>query len=84
MYKVFLSSYSEKFLKKCDKELCNRLLEKIKGLSENPFPSESKRVIGQEKVFRIRVGAYRILYIVFHDKNEVLVSDIDKRSKIYD
>ena len=85
MFNLILSSLSQKFLKKCDKQLYYRLLDKIQNLSQNPFPSDSKRIAGrEEKVFRIRVGDYRILYVVYNDKNEILIADIDKRSRVYE
>jgi mRNA interferase RelE/StbE len=84
MFTIILSSLTQKFLKKCDKEFYERLLKKIRSLSDEQFPSDSKRVFGRaDKVFRVRVGDYRILYVVYSDKNEVLISEIDKRSRVY-
>jgi mRNA-degrading endonuclease RelE of RelBE toxin-antitoxin system len=85
MFSIYLSSNAESFLKKSPKDLKDRILKKIKHLSEDPFPSDSKRIVGRdEKIFRIRVGDYRIQYVVFYDKKEVLISDIDKRERAYD
>ncbi|MEA3378807.1 MAG: hypothetical protein U9Q69_04160 [Nanoarchaeota archaeon] len=57
MFKIDLSSYSQKFLKKADKKLVQRIIKKIRELSIEPFPQDSKRVVGRkEKVFRIRIG----------------------------
>jgi mRNA interferase RelE/StbE len=84
MFKLILSSHAQKFLKKSDKQIYQRIVRKVKELSKDPFPSDSKRVIGlKDKVFRIRVGDYRIEYVVYYEVNEVLVSDIDKRERIY-
>jgi len=83
-FEVHLSSKATKFLKNADKELYNRIINKLKKLSEDPFPQDAKRVVGQkEKVFRVRLGGYRILYVVYLDKNVVLVADVDKRERIY-
>lgn len=70
---VHLSRRAAKFLESTDKELYNRVINKLKKLAEDPFPQDAKRIIGQkEKVFRVRVGNYRILYVVFLDKiNEI-------------
>ncbi len=77
-----MSIKATKFLKNSDKRLYNRIINKLKKLSEDPFPQDAKRVVGQkEKVFRVRVGDYRILYVVYLDKNAVLVADVDKREK---
>jgi mRNA interferase RelE/StbE len=43
-----------------------------------------KRVVGaKEKTFRVRVGGYRILYIVLLDENVVVIVNIDKKPKAY-
>jgi mRNA interferase RelE/StbE len=84
MFKLVLSSYTQKFLKKSDKQLYQRLINKIKELSVNPFPTDSKRVVGRkEKIFRIRVGDHRIEYVIYHETKEILIADIDKRERIY-
>jgi len=84
MFKVELSNSAKRFLKNCDKSLYNRVIDRIKKLSLEPFPQDIKRVVGRkEKVFRVRVGNYRILYIVFSDKDTILISDIDKRPRVY-
>lgn len=85
MLKIKLSNISEKFLKKCDDSIYQRIIKKIKELAKNPFPSDSLRVANRkEKVFRIRVGNYRIIYAVFIERDIIFISEINKRSKIYD
>ena len=85
MFQVLLAPISQKFLKKCEKEVYERVMEKLKELAVEPFTHDVKRVVSkQEKVFRVRVGAYRIQYVVYHEKNEILVTDIDKRSRAFD
>lgn len=85
MFSIEFSSNAKKFLKKSDKQLVERIISKIDRLSEDPFPSDVKRIVNQkEKLFRIRVGNYRITYEVIYERNLIFVFDIDKRSKIYD
>ena len=85
MLRIELGNPAKRFLKKCDKNLYERLISEIKLLSNNSFPQDVKRVVGRkEKVFRVRIGDYRITYIVVYEQNIILIADIDKRSKIYD
>ncbi len=85
MLRVELGNPSRKFLKKCDGDIYERLIKKIRSLSENPFPQDVVRVVGRkEKVFRVRVGYYRIQYIVYYEKSFILITDIDKRPRAYD
>lgn len=85
MFDIFLGPKPERFLKKVDKELRQRIWKKLDELKQNPFPSDVVRVVGRkEKAFRVRVGAYRIQYYVFQDKKQIAVFDIDKRERAYD
>ncbi len=84
MFQVQLGSPAKRFLRKAQRTTYERVMKKIKELAVDPFPSDVKRVVKRkEKVFRVRVGDYRIQYVVFYDKNEILISDIDKREKAY-
>ncbi len=83
-FSIYLSTSSQKFLRKIDEINFKRILKKLEELSTNPFPPDAKRIIGRkEKVFRVRVGDYRILYVVYLEERTILISAIDKRSKIY-
>lgn len=85
MFDVTFSSQAAKFLRKADKQLAQRLVDKIEKLQNDPFPQDIKRVVNRtEKIFRIRAGAYHIQYNVLFEKNTVFISDIDKRPRAYD
>jgi len=78
------SNQARKFLKKIDKILAKRLIDKVESLRENPFPKQVERVISKkEKTFRVRVGDYRILYEVDYECNLVGIIKIDKRPRVY-
>ena len=84
MFDVNYSSRSKRFLKKADKVLVRRLIDKIEKLRKDPIIHDTKRVEGAGNLFRIRVGDCRILYEVDYQNNLIGVIKIDKRSKIYD
>ena len=85
MLKIDLGNPAKRFLKNCDNQLYERLIERIKKLAIEPFPQEVKRVVGRrEKIFRVRVGDYRIQYAVFNEKNILLITDVDTRPRAYD
>lgn len=88
MLTVDFSRHAQKFLEKSEKILASRLFEAASELGNEPFPHGVKRVENQaiegEKVFRVRVGAYRILYTISYEKKRVLIISIDKRQRVYD
>lgn len=73
-------------IKKLDNQTKERIKGKLLKLQEDPFPSEVERVEGYkgEKIFRVRVGDYRILYFVRYESNQIFIAKIDKRSRAYD
>ncbi len=85
MFNLELANPTKRFLRKCDPILYERLMSEIKLIAVNPFPSDVKRVAGRkEKVFRVRVGDYRIQYVVIFERNIILITDVDKRSHAYE
>ncbi len=80
------SSKAAKHIKKLDIITKKRIEERVSKLEENPFPQEIERVedFEGEKVFRIRVGYQRILYIIRHNPNKIIITKVDKRSRVYD
>lgn len=84
IFEVHLGTKAQKFMKTAEKTLHDRLFKKLERLGDDPFPPDAKKVAGQkEKTYRVRVGDYRILYLVLLEERTVLVVDIDKRPKVY-
>jgi len=83
MFNINYSKQSVKFLKKIDKSLARRIVEKIEKLRENPVLHDSKTIKGYCGLFRTRVGDYRILYEVDYEGKIIGIIKIDKRSRAY-
>ena len=84
MLDLQFSSQARKFLKRLDETNWSRIIQKIEELKKDSFHRKVKKVEGRkEKTFRIRVGNYRILYVIFGDKSLLFISKIDKRPRAY-
>jgi len=86
MLNIVYSKWAENFLKKLEKYISLRILERINKLKDDPVPSDA-RFIGRdkgEKLYRYRIGDYRALYKLKELQGIILIIKIDKRSKIYD
>lgn len=72
-------------LKTLQKKLRTQIVGKINSLAANPHPPGCKQVKGmkdgEEQVWRIRSGDYRVLYVV-RDVT-VAIIDIDHRKDVY-
>lgn len=82
-YKIEFSKASEKQLSDIPKGDLKKIANKIEKLSLDPFPNGSEKLKGEEGIYRIRKGDYRILYSVFEKKLIVLVVKIGHRREIY-
>ena len=82
MFSFRLGPPAERFLKKCENDVRERIIKKIRSFAEDPFPSDSKRILGRtEKMFRVRVGDYRILF--FRESSTAKVYDVSHRHDVY-
>ena len=82
-YEVHLVRSAEKELDHLPLAIHNRILRRIISLEENPRPRGVKKLSGREE-YRLRVGDYRILYIIDDGLNLVTISGIGHRREVYD
>jgi mRNA interferase RelE/StbE len=65
------------------KDAQRRIRPRIDALSANPRPPGCKKLQGSPNRYRIRVGAYRVIYGVREDVLLVLVLRVGQRSTVY-
>jgi mRNA interferase RelE/StbE len=83
-YTVKVSRPAEKFLRALtDKKLYQRLREALDALEENPRPVNSVKLQGEEELYRVRVGDYRIVYQIQDRQLIVLVVQMGHRREVY-
>ena len=84
MFEIVLDNQADKFLRKCEKLLFDRIVKKLELLKLNPVPHDSKRILGtEEATFRIRMGDYRALYRINYETKKIIIVKIDKRENVY-
>lgn len=83
MYSVEITGRAERDLRRLDRAVKNRIVESILVLASNPRPPGCLKVRGEESLWRIRVGDWRIGYEIDDQKQEVVVIRIGHRSEFY-
>ena len=58
LYKIEWKKSAKKELKKLDKQIISRILQVVENLAKNPYSSDSKKLVGSDSIYRIRVGNY--------------------------
>lgn len=79
MYEIIQSRQAEKQLDRISEADFLRVDKAIQSLKVNPRPRGVKKL--HEKLHRIRVGRFRIIYVIDDKDKVVLVSHIEPRTE---
>lgn len=82
-YRLEFTPTADRQFRKLPAQLRARLKPHIDALAQNPRPSGIKKLGGENNVYRLRVGDYRILYEVRDEVLLVLVVKVGHRREIY-
>lgn len=83
MYEVYLESAAERDLRRLPAEIFHRITPYIRGLAENPRPPGCRKLTGSESDWRIRIGAYRVVYEIDESEEVVRVFRVRHRREAY-
>jgi mRNA interferase RelE/StbE len=81
-YTVILKRSAEKELDRLPETLHRRLAAKLLELETNPRPPGVQKLQGHDG-YRIRVGDYRVLYLIDDPSETVHVTAIGHRREVY-
>jgi mRNA interferase RelE/StbE len=85
MYAIRFKKSAEKELERLPAQIIKRISKAIDLLTENPRPAGSKKLEGQkESLWRIRIGDYRVIYLVEDVIKIVEIRKIGHRKDIYE
>ena len=80
--KISILPKAVKSLSKIPQEIQEKIIERIDGLADNPLPQGVKKLTNQPG-YRIRIGDWRVLYVVDHNKQTITVARIAHRREVY-
>jgi len=82
-YSILLAPPAERQLKALTEPVQRRIVKRLRMLKGNPRPHGVKKLAGEEDLYRIREGDYRIVYTIQDKKLIVLVVKIGDRKEVY-
>lgn len=82
-YKVEITKSALKELKNLPKPVWKRVKTKLEPLHNYPNLQGIVDIKGYKNLYRLRVGDYRIVFLVDNDKVKVLVVKIGHRKHVY-
>lgn len=63
-YAITFARSARKELESLEAAVIQRLFPKIEALAEEPRPLGCRKLTGEENLWRIRVGDYRVIYTI--------------------
>ncbi|MFC7335734.1 type II toxin-antitoxin system RelE/ParE family toxin [Haloferula chungangensis] len=81
-YKVEFAKQVQKDFRKIPKPDAEKILRQIAELATQPFPSNSKKLKGEE-LYRVRIGNYRVIYEIHGDRLVITVVKVGHRKDVY-
>jgi mRNA interferase RelE/StbE len=83
-YQVNFSPEAESSLRNLDKQVAQRILSRIKWLSQHVEYVNHKALTGNLRgVYKLRVGDYRVIYELKRNIARLIIRFIGHRSEIY-
>jgi len=82
-YRIEIDRQALKVLAALPKKVQRQIAERIESLAEEPFPPDAQQIKGQDAIWRIRSGGYRIAYTVYRNILRILVLRIGDRKDFY-
>jgi len=82
-YEVKFATSAAKEFRSLPLELKRRVGAVIDRLSQDPRPPGVRKLVGHERLYRIRVGQYRVVYAVDDKEQLIRVTRIRHRREVY-
>jgi mRNA interferase RelE/StbE len=82
-YSIEVTRSAQKELDALDDALFTRIDRKILVLVDNPRPAGCKKLKGYKDHWRIRIGDYRLVYIIDESTKTLTVTRVAHRREVY-
>lgn len=82
-YRLQIVPAARRQLKQLPGHAQQRLRLAIRTLGREPRPGNAKLLVGATRIWRLRVGDYRVLYEIQDDRLVVLVIRVGHRREVY-
>lgn len=83
-YAVLIQPSARKELERLEDSIIARLVPRIENLGSEPRPRGCRKLRGFRDLWRLRVGDYRVVYIVDDNARVVQVTRIAHRREVYE
>jgi mRNA interferase RelE/StbE len=82
-YNVTFAPAADRQLRKVPEDVQRRVVRAVELLEDEPRPVGAVKLTGEENLWRIRVGTYRVVYAIDDERLLVVVVRVRHRKDVY-
>lgn len=82
-YSLEIKNSAQKELDSLDDSVFKRIDRKVLMLADNPRPAGCKKLRGYKNQWRIRVGDWRVVYLVDDEAKLITITRVAHRREVY-
>jgi len=82
-YDIIFTRSARKEIESFDNKTIQKILPKIESLAIKPRPVNCLKLQGEENLWRIRIGDYRVIYSIYDNKHIVDIIAVRHRNEAY-
>lgn len=82
-YKVIVKPSAAKVIRKLERNIQRRIVQLLERLAEHPRPEGVVKMAGDDNLWRLRIGDYRMIYEIHDGQLIVLVLRVGHRRDVY-
>jgi mRNA interferase RelE/StbE len=79
-YRVVFSDDARSAFDRLDRAIQRQVGRLIERLAANPRPGQATQLVGDPRTWRVKTGAWRVLYEIHDDEVRVLILNVMHRS----
>jgi len=83
MYALRFSTAALKALRKAPVDVAGRIRTKLDELARDPFTAAKVKKLTSHPGYRLRVGDWRVIYLIQKEEIVIQVVDIGQRKEVY-
>jgi mRNA interferase RelE/StbE len=83
-YSIEVKPSARKELEALPDPVLSRIVRKLESLADNPRPAGCKKLKGYREQWRVRIGDWRVVYLIDETKKLVSILPIAHRREVYE
>lgn len=83
MWSITYSKQAARALLRMPRSWANRIRAKLKGVAKDPKTARNVKKLTDREDYRLRVGDWRVVYILDFDRKQITVVTIKPRGEAY-